>query len=223
MHHADTRLASIASKPEREAMDEQIEAVLREYDERIAVENKLMRELPPEQVMAKVDELLIPVGQSTGRFLHDLAVGAGARRILELGSSYGYSAIWLGAAARETGGKLISLDIAADKQAYARDRSSRAGLSAFVEFRTGDAVELIGGLDGPFDLVLIDLWKDLYIPCLDAVRPKLASGAYVVADNMLEPEMFRVDANHYRDHVRALAEQTILLPLGSGIEVSRFA
>jgi predicted O-methyltransferase YrrM len=203
-------------------MDEQIEAVLREYEERLAAEDKLMRELPPEQVMARVDELLIPVGRNTGRFLRDLAVGAGAKRILELGSSYGYSAIWLGAAARETGGTLISLDIAADKQVYARERSRRAGLADFVEFRTGDAVELIGALDGPFDLVLIDLWKDLYIPCLDAVRPKLASGAFVVADNILEPEMFRADAQLYRDHVRAMAEQTILLPIGSGIEVSRF-
>ncbi len=204
-------------------MDEQIEAVLREYEQRLAVENKMMRELPPEQVMTRVDELLIPVGASTGRFLHDLAVGAGARRILELGSSYGYSAIWLGAAARETGGRLISLDIAADKQAYARERSQRAGLSEFVEFRTGDAVALIAGLEGPFDLVLIDLWKDLYIPCLDAVRPKLAPGAYVVADNMLEPELFRAASHLYRDHVAKIADQTILLPLGSGIEVSRFA
>jgi predicted O-methyltransferase YrrM len=204
-------------------MDEQIEAVLREYEQRLAVENKLMRELPPDKVMTRVDEFLIPVGASTGRFLHDLAVAARATRILELGSSYGYSAIWLGAAARETGGRLISLDIAADKQAYARERSQRAGLSEFVEFRTGDAVALIAALEGPFDLVLIDLWKDLYRPCLDAVRPKLAPGAYVVADNMLEPELFRADSHLYRDHVARIADQTILLPLGSGIEVSRFA
>lgn len=204
-------------------MDDQIEAVLREYEQRLAVEDKLMRELPPEQLRARIDELLIPVGASTGRFLHDLAVAAGAKRILELGSSYGYSAIWLGAAARETGGRLISLDIAADKQAYARDRSKRAGLSEFVEFRTGDAVALIAALDGPFDLVLIDLWKDLYIPCLEAVRPKLSSGAYVIADNMLEPELFRADSHLYRNHVAKIADQTILLPLGSGIEVSRFA
>lgn len=117
-------------------MDEQIEAVLGEYEQRLAVEDKLMRELPPEQLRARIDEMLIPVGASTGRFLHDLAVGVGAKRILELGSSYGYSAIWLGAAARETGGRLISLDIAADRQAYARERSKRAGLSEFVEFRT---------------------------------------------------------------------------------------
>lgn len=204
-------------------MDEKIEAVLQEYEQRLEAEVELTREWPHEQVMARADELLIPVGRNTGRFLHDLAVGAGARRVLELGSSYGYSAIWLAAAARETGGQLMSLDVAADKQAYARIRSERAGLSDFVEFITGDACELIAGFEGGFDLVLIDLWKELYIPCLEALRSKLAPNAFVVADNMLQPADFRTDANLYRDYVRSLADQTILLPIGSGIEVSYFS
>jgi len=70
--------------------------------------------------------------------------------------------------------------------------------------------------------VLLDLWKDLYVPCFDLFYPKLGSGAMVVADNMIFPEFSRRDAEDYRRHVRAKADlQSVLLPVGSGIEVSR--
>jgi predicted O-methyltransferase YrrM len=70
--------------------------------------------------------------------------------------------------------------------------------------------------------VLVDLWKDLYIPCFDLFHPKLGSGAMVVADNMIFPEFSRRDAEHYRRQLRAKSDlQSVLLPLGSGIEVSR--
>ena len=124
-------------------------------------------------------------------------------------------------AARETGGRLVSLDIAAGKQAYAREQLERAGLAGHVEFVLGDAVESARRLDGPVDFVLIDLWKDLYIPSFDAIYPKLASPAFIVADNMIYPPNSHAEVEAYRAHVRAHVAQTVLLPLGSGIEVSR--
>ncbi len=91
-----------------------------------------------------------------------------------------------------------------------------------VEFKLGDARESIAALSGPFDFVLLDLWKDLYIPCFDLFYPKLGSGAMIVADNMLFPEFSRADAAEYRNHVRAKTDvQSVLLPVGSGIELSR--
>jgi predicted O-methyltransferase YrrM len=70
--------------------------------------------------------------------------------------------------------------------------------------------------------VLIDLWKDMYIPFFDAVYPRLAPGAILVADNMIHPAAVRPLAQAYRSHVRAAAGMSsVLLPLGSGIEVSR--
>ena len=124
-------------------------------------------------------------------------------------------------AARETGGRLVSLDIAAGKQAYAREQLERAGLAGHVEFVLSDAVESVRRLDGPVDFVLIDLWKDLYIPSFDAIYPKLASPAFIVADNMIYPPNSHAEVEAYRAHVRAHVAQTVLLPLGSGIEVSR--
>ena len=71
--------------------------------------------------------------------------------------------------------------------------------------------------------MLLDLWKDLYVASFDAIHPKLADGALIVADNMIYPERARTDANAYRERVRAAAEMTsVLLPIGSGLEVSRY-
>jgi len=74
------------------------------------------------------------------------------------------------------GGKVISLELQRTKTEYARTQLERAGLADYVEFRIGDALASLGTLPGPFDLVLIDLWKDLYVPVFKLLHPKLAQG-----------------------------------------------
>jgi predicted O-methyltransferase YrrM len=203
-------------------MDSAIETVLREYDQRSEAEMKRMREMPPADMMKHIDDFLLPVGPATGQLMNILVKEAKAQTILEIGTSHGYSTVWLAEAARATGGKVITLDVHAGKQEYARNALSKAGLASFVEFKLGDARESIAALPGPIDFVLLDLWKDLYIPCFDLFYPKLATGAMVVADNMIFPEFSRADAAEYRKHVRAKPDiQSVLLPVGSGIELSR--
>jgi predicted O-methyltransferase YrrM len=197
-------------------VDAAIETVLREYDLRSAAEMKRMQELPPAEMMKHIDEFLLPVGPATGQLMNILIKEAKAKIILEIGTSHGYSTVWLAEAARATGGKVITLDVHAGKQEYARNALSKAGLASVVEFKLGDARESIAALKEPIDFVLLDLWKDLYIPCFDLFYAKLASGAMVVA------EFSRADAELYRKHVRAKADiQSVLLPVGSGIEISR--
>jgi predicted O-methyltransferase YrrM len=100
---------------------------------------------------------------------------------------------------------------------------AKAGLTAQVEFQLGEARDVIASLPGPFDFVLVDLWKDLYIPCFDLFYPKLSIGAFVAADNMLHPESARPDALAYRKHVRSKPHiASVLLPVGSGVELSRY-
>jgi predicted O-methyltransferase YrrM len=203
-------------------LDSAIETVLNEYDQRSAAEMKRMQELPPAEMMKHIDEFLLPVGPATGQLMNILIKEAKAKTILEIGTSHGYSTVWLAEAARATGGKVITLDLHAGKQEYARNALRKAGLADLVEFKLGDARESISTLSGPIDFVLLDLWKDLYIPCFDLFYPMLSGGAIVVADNMLFPEFSRADAELYRRHVRAKADlQSMLLPVGSGIEVSR--
>jgi predicted O-methyltransferase YrrM len=206
------------------SMDSKVEAVLGEYDSRAARETALMDQLPFEELMRRVDEFLISIGPDTGTLLNHLIKATRKQRILELGTSYGHSTVFLAEAARASGGRVISLDVNADKQGYARGQLAAAGLESFVEFRTGDAREIIATLPGPLDFVLIDLWKELYIACFDLVYPKLSDGALLAADNLLYPELTRDDMLAYQRHVRShRGIESILLPVGSGIELSRYA
>jgi predicted O-methyltransferase YrrM len=206
------------------SMDNAIKAVLDQYDRRAARERALMEKLTPEQIMQRVDEFLIPVGPDTGNLMNILVKGTLARNILELGTSYGYSTLFLAEAARATAGRVVSVDVSAEKQAYAREQIAAAGLESYVDFRTDDARQIIASLPGLFEFVLIDLWKDLYVPCFDLVYPKLSNRALLVADNILYPEFMRDEMLAYREHVgRQPGIHSVLLPVGNGIELSLYS
>jgi predicted O-methyltransferase YrrM len=204
-------------------MDAAILEVLAEYEKRGAEEHKRQLQDGLEKWLDQRDEFLISVGPATGQLLNILAKSIRAKTVVELGTSYGYSTVWLAEAVRANGGKLISLDKADYKQAYAMERIARAGLTAYVEFRLGDALETLTTLQGPFDFVLVDLWKELYVPCLELFYPKLAPGAFIAADNMIYPDVYRESALEYRKLVRSKPKiDSVLLPVGSGVELSRF-
>jgi predicted O-methyltransferase YrrM len=205
-------------------MDPAILEVLAEYEKRGAEEFKLQSLGKMEEWLARRDEFLIAIGPATGQLLNILAKSIKAKTILELGTSFGYSTIWLAEAARSTGGRLITLDKAANKQNYARTMLMRAGLASHVEFRLGDALDTIDALKGPFDFVLVDVWKELYVDAFDLFYPKLSPGALIAADNMILPENYREDALRYRKHVRSKPQiDSVLIPVGSGVELSRYA
>jgi predicted O-methyltransferase YrrM len=168
-----------------------------------------------------VNEFLLPVGPEVGWFLHSLILARPPGRVLELGTSYGYSTLFLADAVKQAGGRLITMELADYKQAEARRMLERAGVAEVVDFRLGDAVQMITADPGPFDLILLDIWKDLYVPCLEAFYPKLAEEGIIAADNMIEPVSARDDVRKYRAAVGALPDlQSTLLPIGNGIELS---
>ncbi len=204
-------------------MDKAVATVLGDYEARAKRESGVLATLSDEEVMRRRDEMLLPVGHAAGTLINLLVKEAEARRILEVGSSYGYSTTWLAEAARAIDGKVVSLELQRPKAEYARQQLARAGLEAYVEFRVGDALAGLAALPGPFDFVLIDLWKDLYVPVFDLLHPKLAQGAIIVADNMLQPASARAHAKAYRQRVLEAADMTsVLLDVGNGLEVSRF-
>jgi predicted O-methyltransferase YrrM len=204
-------------------IDSAVETVLAEYEARAEREEALWDTLGPAEAERRIDEMLLPVGRATGALLNLLAKEGCARRILEVGSSFGYSTVWLAEAARAVHGKVISLELKGTKTEYATAQLARAGLADFVEFRVGDALASLAALAGPFDLVLIDLWKDLYVPVFELLYPKLAPGALVIADNMIEPASARPHAQAYRHAVHVARDMSsVLLPVGNGIELSRY-
>ena len=203
--------------------DPAVTRVLEAYEARAQREEQLRSTLTEQQLHERVDEFLLPVGRATGTLMNLIVREAKARRILEVGSSYGYSTVWLAEAARATAGKVTSLELQPAKTEYARGQLARVQLERFVEFRVGDALASLAQLPGPFDFVLLDVWKDLYVPVFEQLHPKLAPGAIIVADNMLQPESARPHARAYRERVRAAPEMTsVLLAVGNGLEVSRY-
>ena len=128
---------------------------------------------------------MMNVPRVDGEFLHDFIVERGYKRGLEIGTSNGYSAIWMGMALRKTGGKLVTLEIDKRRASLARKNFARVKLGEVIELREGDALEIIPGLSGPFDFVFIDAWKPDYIRYFRMVFPKVRVGGAILAHNVL--------------------------------------
>ena len=168
-------------------LDSRVQAVLDSYHERMRDERQAPPIEPEGGRDGGQDQRMRAVAPDTGRFLNTLARSFEAPTILEIGTSFGYSGIWLAEAARATGGRLITMELHAYKAAHAQEMMRKAGLADHVDFRIGDAVAMIAGLSDKVDLVFLDLWKELYTPCLEAFYPKLKAGAIILADNMIRP------------------------------------
>ena len=128
---------------------------------------------------------MMNVPRVDGEFLHDFIIERGFQRGLEIGTSNGYSAIWMGMALRKTGGKLVTLEIDKRRASLARENFRRVGFEDVIELREGDALEIIPGLSGPFDFVFIDAWKPDYIRYFRMVFPKVRVGGAIFAHNVL--------------------------------------
>lgn len=126
--------------------------------------------------------LAISPGQ--GALLYMLARACHARTILEFGSSFGISTLYLAAAAEDNDGTVIGSEYYANKRDHALTNLKEAGLEHRAEVRLGDAMETLSELPTPIDFVFLDGDKVLYQPVLDMLRPTLKPGAFVVADNL---------------------------------------
>jgi predicted O-methyltransferase YrrM len=197
------------------------ERVLDGYRRRMAEEAVREKTIDRANFGAHRDEFLLPVGEDVANLMVDMIVGLKAKVIVELGTSYGFSTLFLAEAARRTGGLVYTYELHAEKQAYARARLAEAGLADHVEWRLGDAVALLADQPAGVEFALLDIWKDMYVPCLNALLPRLAINGVIVADNMLQPEQSRAPAAVYRAAVRATPGlQSVLLPIGQGIDVT---
>ena len=124
------------------------------------------------------------IGPADGEYLHDLVLRLKAKRVLEIGTAHGYSALWLAMALRKTEGHLVTLEIHEGHQAIARQHFIATGLGATVDSRLADALEEVPRLEGPFDLVLIDAIKTDYLRYYDLVLPKMRKGGVIAAHNV---------------------------------------
>jgi predicted O-methyltransferase YrrM len=110
--------------------------------------------------------------------------------VVEFGMSLGISAIHLASAVRDNGsGRVVTTELSAAKVRAAKKTFAEVGLDDLIEVLEGDAVATLEKLDGPVDFVLLDGWKELYVPVLDLLEPRLAPGTLVVADNTSMAEL----------------------------------
>lgn len=145
---------------------------------------------------ADFEKAYLPISRSQGEDIHKMIVDQGCKHIIEFGTSFGISTLYLAAAASQTGGKVITTELLESKSNTARGNIEEAGLSDYVEFRVGDAMETLEGHSEPVDFLFLDGWKDLYLPLFQMLEPHFHSDTLVYADNM---DM--ADTKAYADYV----------------------
>ena len=168
------------------------------------------------------------VGPQVGRVLYQIALGTRARKILELGSGFGYSAYWFSLAARSKGViTMIDGDKANKRRAF--DYFKRAGLQSQFDFRVGNALRVAAKLPGPFDLVFNDIDKHEYPRTIDLAASRLKKGGFFITDNLLWSG--RVCDKKRNDTTEAIVEFTrnlyqdsrfftTLLPIRDGVSLA---
>ncbi len=145
------------------------------------------------------DDKYIPIVPAQGTFLYMQARALNAQNILEFGTSYGISTIYLGKAAKDNGGRVVSTEYLPHKVKAARQNIEQAGLTPYVEILEGDARETLKNLDIQWDMVLLDGWPDLVFPIFQLIEPNLKKGAVIAVDDV---EGFKPSMQDYLDYVR---------------------
>lgn len=131
------------------------------------------------------DKGQLAVSEEDGRFLRVLVAARAAKSVLEIGAASGYSGIWLGLGARESGGRVVAIEYDPARAAEARQNVEAAGLTDVVRVVHGDAFVEIPKLIGTFDLVFLDAWKPDYKRFFDLVFPRLDPGGLFLAHNVI--------------------------------------
>jgi predicted O-methyltransferase YrrM len=169
---------------------------------------------------ALAKDLYIPISREQGEYLYLTARAIGAKRVVEFGTSFGISTIYLAAAVHDNQGEIvIGAELEPSKHLRATANLAEAGLSHIVDIRLGDALNTLQNIPEPIDLVLLDGWKDLYIPVLELLKPKLRKGAIVFADNIFT---FKKALRPYVEYMQSGKNgfESMTLNMGGGMEYS---
>ena len=192
-------------------------AALRKY------ETERTQQTPIGEVKAFLSDKLVALDRDKAEFCYQLCRASDARRIVEIGTSFGVSTLYLAAAVRDNiraaggNGVVIGTEYEPAKASAARSHFAEAGLSSYIDLREGDLRETLKEIEGPVDFMLVDIWIGMARPALELVTPHLRPGAIVVCDNT---EKYR---NEYADYFAFLEEsgsRTMTLPFDGGLELS---
>jgi predicted O-methyltransferase YrrM len=176
------------------------------------------RELSAQERADALQDAYMPVSAEGGNLLYALTRAARPQTVVEFGTSFGISTIFLAAGVIDNGaGHVFSTELSAAKVRTARDNLRQSGVDGPVTVLAGDARETLADVPGPIGLVLLDGWKDLYLPVLHLLEPKLAPGALVIADDSSFPSVADYLA-YVRDPAHGYV--TVSFPVEDGMEIS---
>jgi len=155
-----------------------------------------------------------------GEYLHALVKELNATRVLEIGTSNGYSGIWLAMALRETGGRLTTLEADRGRWELAQGHFRDTGLAALIDSRLTDANSELLRIEGPLDIAFLDAQKEDYSRQYDALLPKVRRGGVIIAHNVIS------HADQVRDFLARVqsdpaVETEVVTPGPQGFSVSR--
>jgi predicted O-methyltransferase YrrM len=204
--------------------DEQL-AAMRDFYAQHAREPQPLLDEEVAQLKRFRSDKLVALDRDKAEFCYLLCRANNARRIVEAGTSYGVSTLYLAAAVRDNiraaggDGVVIGTEYEPEKARIARGHFEQAGLNRFIDLREGDLRETLKQVDGPVDFMLVDIWTNMARPALELVAPHLKPGAIVVCDNT---EQHRAA---YADYFAFLEDpangfRTMTLPFDGGLELS---
>lgn len=156
----------------------------------------------------------------SGQFLHILVLAMRARRLLEVGTSTGYSGIWLADALRTTRGKLTTFETDPERVKVAKEHFHAARVDGYIKLRQENALQGLPKLKGPFDFVFLDADKKEHLDYFQLVFPKVRPGGVIVSDNAISHQK---ELRHFLKYVRKSGWglwETSLVSVGSGLEVT---
>lgn len=162
----------------------------------------------------------LAVDEPTAKLLYGLVRARRPQLVVEFGTSFGVSALHIGAALLDAGaGRLITTELEPEKVRRARQNLDAAGVGEVIEIRQGDALETLAADREPIDFLFLDGWKDLYLPVLQLLEPRLAQGAVIVADDLdILPDALRGYLAYVREPRNGY--HTVEIPIGDKLELS---
>ncbi|MER8157186.1 class I SAM-dependent methyltransferase [Streptomyces sp. NPDC094472] len=179
-----------------------------------------LESLAPQELADAAAGIYMPISAEGGKLLYNLIRAIRPATVVEFGMSFGISTLHLAAAVRDNGtGRVITTELSKEKIAAARRTFAETGLDDVITVLEGDARETLADLDGSVDLLLLDGWKDLCLPVLRMLEPRLRPGTLVVADDI---DQFEGPMRSYLDYVRDPANgyQNVSFPIEDGMEIS---
>jgi len=187
--------------------------------------DKLERPPSLDEIKAFRSDKFVALDRDKAEFCYLLCRAKKVSKVVEVGTSYGVSTIYLAAAVRDNirafggDGVVIGTEYEPNKASAARENFAQAKLSSYIELREGDLLETLQRIDGPIDFVLIDVWIAMARPAIELVAPHLKAGGVVVCDNT------SIDRAHYAEYFAFLNDPvnrftTMTLPFKGGLELS---